>query len=300
MAYRRINDKIWNDAKFRSLSKDAKLLFFFLQTHPSMTPVGALRANSPGLAAELRWDINDYQPAFGQLTQSGIVRVDEDAGLIFLPNFLHDNPPQSPNVVISWGDIPDSLPECPLKVEILAFVVNFLGGYSDSFRKALSESFPAAPALPPGSRAFPKDGDGHPCESVGGRVVSIGTGGPELKDVVLSIGESNHITIAQSLISAWEREFPGIDVSAELRNVKEFLVNASSGPKTERGLLSMIVKRLVKASKSKRGSAAVKQRPLLPPAIVSNNKSGGKKRGRGGVSLPNGVWPEEGRMAATG
>ena len=57
--YRKIDPRIWNDKKFRSLSDRAKLLFFMLLTHPSMTALGAMRATLPGLASEMGWTSKD-------------------------------------------------------------------------------------------------------------------------------------------------------------------------------------------------------------------------------------------------
>ncbi len=41
--YRKVETRIWNDATFRSLSDDGKLLFLFVLTHPSQTSLGAMR-----------------------------------------------------------------------------------------------------------------------------------------------------------------------------------------------------------------------------------------------------------------
>ena len=49
MKYRKISPCIWNDAKVRELSDKGKLALLFLLTHPHMTPLGAIRANAPGL-----------------------------------------------------------------------------------------------------------------------------------------------------------------------------------------------------------------------------------------------------------
>jgi hypothetical protein len=51
--YRKIDPRIWNDAKFRALLDDAKFVFMLLLTHPHMTALGAMRATLAGSAAEL-------------------------------------------------------------------------------------------------------------------------------------------------------------------------------------------------------------------------------------------------------
>lgn len=41
--FRKIDVRIWNDAKFRALSHHGKLTFIMLLTHPNMTALGAMR-----------------------------------------------------------------------------------------------------------------------------------------------------------------------------------------------------------------------------------------------------------------
>ena len=64
MKYRKISPCIWNDAKVRELSDKGKLALLFLLTHPHMTPLGAIRANAPGLACELGWSEKVFRKAF--------------------------------------------------------------------------------------------------------------------------------------------------------------------------------------------------------------------------------------------
>jgi hypothetical protein len=62
--YRKIDPRIWNDAKFRELSDKGKLVFLFVLTHPCMTALGAMRGTMAGLAAELGWPAEAFQEAF--------------------------------------------------------------------------------------------------------------------------------------------------------------------------------------------------------------------------------------------
>ena len=40
--YKKIDVRIWNDAKFNALSSDARLIFLFMLTSPQTTMVGAV------------------------------------------------------------------------------------------------------------------------------------------------------------------------------------------------------------------------------------------------------------------
>jgi hypothetical protein len=75
--YRKIDPRIWNDARFWVLSDAAKLIFLLLLTHPHMTALGAMRATLAGLAAELGWLERRFRCAFGKIIRLGMVRHDE-------------------------------------------------------------------------------------------------------------------------------------------------------------------------------------------------------------------------------
>jgi hypothetical protein len=139
--YRKIDTRIWNDAKFIALSDKGKLAFLFLLTHPHMTSLGAMRATLPGLASELRWDAEAFGEAFREALRKGLVEHDDKACFVGLPNFLKYNGPESPNVVKSWSESLDLIPECDLKSRLLNRVKGFVEGLSKGFAEALPEAF---------------------------------------------------------------------------------------------------------------------------------------------------------------
>lgn len=139
--YRKIESKIWNDAKFNSLSDEAKLLFFFLLTHPHLTALGAMRASINGLADELKWGEKAFREAFQEVFDKGMLKRDEGTCFIWLPNFLKYNKPESPNVVKSWDRWLEYLPECELKNELIQSVKSFLEDLGQAYMKALPEAF---------------------------------------------------------------------------------------------------------------------------------------------------------------
>jgi hypothetical protein len=134
--YRKVDSKIWNDDKFRSLTDDGKLVFLFILTHPHMTGLGAMRATIPGLAAELKWSTKAFQEAFGEALRKGIIEYDEDACFVGLPNFIKYNPPESANVVKSWGKVWTDIPECSLQVKLYERVKGFLEAFHEGYLEA--------------------------------------------------------------------------------------------------------------------------------------------------------------------
>jgi hypothetical protein len=139
--YRKIDTLIWNDAKFNALSVSAKLVFFFELTHPNLTMLGAMRATVPGLAAELGMPAEAFAEAFREILEKGMAKHDDKAFFFWLPNFLKYNKPESPNVVKSWPDAYDLLPECPLKSELFQQLRIFIRDLTRGFHEAFEEAF---------------------------------------------------------------------------------------------------------------------------------------------------------------
>ena len=137
--YRKVDPRIWNDEKFRNLSDNGKLVFFMLLTHPHMTALGAMRANIPGLAADMGWSEKAFREAFGEALSKGMAKHDSGACLVALPRFLKYNPPEAPNVVKAWRSSLDLLPECELKSEIFQEAKAFAEGMTEGFGKAFAE-----------------------------------------------------------------------------------------------------------------------------------------------------------------
>lgn len=123
--YRKVDPRIWNDAKFSSFPERGKLLFFYVLTHPNMTMVGMLRATPEGLFSELGLSEADCEAGWQAVCRAGVVQVAKQ-GLIRLPNFLKYNAPESPSVVKSWPSCFDLLPECDLLNEAKRDIENYL------------------------------------------------------------------------------------------------------------------------------------------------------------------------------
>ena len=146
--YRKIDVRIWNDEKFRLLSDAGQLAFLFVLTHPSMTPLGAMRATIPGLAAEKRWSAEGFREAFGEALAKGMVEYEESASCVALPNFLKYNPPENPNVVKAWESSLDLIPEGSLKTLTMQRAKAFLKGRTKAFAEALPKAFAEGLAKP--------------------------------------------------------------------------------------------------------------------------------------------------------
>lgn len=140
--FRKIDVRIWNDAKFNELSHLGKLIFIFLITHPSMTMLGAMRATQSGLSEELQATPEAFREAFAEVLTKGLAKVDQKASCIWLPNFLKYQSAESPNVLKNWAKQVEFIPECSLKTLAVAGLKDYAEASSEPFRKAFREAFP--------------------------------------------------------------------------------------------------------------------------------------------------------------
>lgn len=139
--FRKVDVRIWNDAKFNELSHLGKLIFFLLITHPSMTMLGAMRATQAGLAEELQVTPEAFREAFAEVLAKGMAKVDQKASCIWLPNFLKYQSAESPNVLRNWVKQVEFIPECSLKTLAVAGLEDYAEASGEAFRKAFREAF---------------------------------------------------------------------------------------------------------------------------------------------------------------
>lgn len=138
--YKKIDVRIWNDAKFNALSSDAQLIFLYLLTSPQTTMLGAVPVDKHTVSRILKFDDIRYGIGYKQLSEYGMLEYDE-AGIFWIKNFLKYNPPENPKVVISWSSLLDLLPECQLLIKIAKSVLKACETRGEAYVKALHPEF---------------------------------------------------------------------------------------------------------------------------------------------------------------
>lgn len=150
--YRKIEVRTWGDEKFRALSPIPPCgqgLWLFLITGPHTGPIpGLFRAGRAAMAEELGWEIEDFDKAFGEAFQQGMVKADFKARVVWVPKAIRHNKPESPNVVRSWGTEFDLIPECDLKGEAFEALKASIHALGESFGKAFDETLGKASGKP--------------------------------------------------------------------------------------------------------------------------------------------------------
>lgn len=144
--YSKVYRRMWNDARFRALTPPApngQTLWQRLITGPELTNVpGVFMVGEAQLAEALGWDLKGFREAFAEVSREGLAKADWKARLVFVPKAIKYNAPESPNVIRSWRQAWDELPECALKVEAYRALRAFVEGLGEGFRKAFAEALP--------------------------------------------------------------------------------------------------------------------------------------------------------------
>jgi hypothetical protein len=157
--YRKVEVRTWGDEKFRNLSPMPPCgqgLWLFLIPGPHTSPIpGLFRAGRAAMAEELGWEVEAFDKAFGEALGQGMVKADFKARVIWVPNAIKHNKPESPNVVRSWGAEFDLIPECDLKWMALESLKASIHALGESYGKAFDETF-SKPSVKPSVKPLPK------------------------------------------------------------------------------------------------------------------------------------------------
>lgn len=166
--YRKIDIRMWGDREVLRLSRpqpNGQSLWVYLLAGPATGIVpGAYRVREGGLADELGWSVEAFREAFREVNgeafryglahgaEKPLAKADWEAGMVWVPKGIKHNPPQSMNVVSSWREAWDELPECELKREAYQGLRAFVEGMSKGFLKAFDEAIPK-PSWKPSPKA---------------------------------------------------------------------------------------------------------------------------------------------------
>lgn len=157
--FRKVYQRMYADDKFLRLSPPrpcGQSLWVYLLTGPPTSIVpGLLVTGEAALAESIGWPIAGFRKAFAELADQQMLKFDWAKRVIWIPNGIIYNPPQSPNVVRSWRSQWDLTPECDLKIEAHQRLWCFLGGIGKGYAEAFLEiSDRIAKGLP---KALPQD-----------------------------------------------------------------------------------------------------------------------------------------------
>lgn len=237
--YSKVYHRIWSSQSFRRLSPlppSGQSLWLFLLTTRLRSPIpGLIPHGLEALAGEVRWSQKAFREAFAKTSKEDMTKADWNAPLVYLPNSIIYNAPESPNVVTSWGRMFDDIPECSLKVECFQQLKAFMEGYREGFAKAFREAFPE-----PFAKTSPKQEQEHEQEQEQEQENDVspepanGTppSGPTFP-VVDPVGEWVMPEAVGAKLSAG---YPALDLPDEFRRARAWLDARPERRKTRRGM----------------------------------------------------------------
>lgn len=101
MAYRKIDTRIWNDEKFRTLSNEGKYFFIYLLTCPHSTAWGAYVLDDLYVQADLGYSLQKIKQLWNELANSKLTIRDTKTRLVCFPNWFKYNPPANEKTAIA-------------------------------------------------------------------------------------------------------------------------------------------------------------------------------------------------------
>ena len=140
--YRRVNTRVWDDAKFRTLDLSSKMLWMYLLCAPETCALPGIHVSRRLQMAEsaMLADPADFDRAFAQLEERGMVKAAWEARLVWLPNAFRYNQPLNPSVSVAWVRELAKLPACALRDEIGASMYAYVSARGKGFEQALRKA----------------------------------------------------------------------------------------------------------------------------------------------------------------
>lgn len=161
--YRRVTVRMWGDAKVMALSRpqpNGQTLWIHLLTGEQTDIIpGLCKIGEAAFAEQLGWAVEAFREAFAEVSRLGMAKADWTARVVWVPKAIEHNAPISPNVVTSWADAWDRVPECALKLEAWRVLRAFLEGMSKAFVEAFDQACPKPSPMPSGNQEQEQEQD---------------------------------------------------------------------------------------------------------------------------------------------
>lgn len=171
--YRRLMVRMWGDEKVMALSRPppcGQVLWVHLLAGEQTDIIpGLCRTGEAAFAEQLGWGLEGFREAFAEVSRLGMAKADWRARVVWVPKAIEHNAPASPNVVVSWSDAWDRIPECALKLEAWSVVRAFLEGMSKAFVEAFDQACPKPSLMPFGNQEQDQEQDQEQEEAAAAR-----------------------------------------------------------------------------------------------------------------------------------
>jgi hypothetical protein len=150
--YRRVRSAIWLEREFAALSEHERLVALYCLTGPYTNGLGLYRLVPEAAAVDLGIGVDAFRRRFKAPCRAFRWRFDGAARVLWIPTWLEENAPQSPNVVKSWRAAFNEVPACAVKIEASRAIRAFLKAKGEAFHEAFGE---VSTEAPPEAVSFP-------------------------------------------------------------------------------------------------------------------------------------------------
>lgn len=144
--YRKVSVRMFGDERFRRLTPPnpcGQSLFTFLLYGPFTIRIpGVVVGGEMAMAEKLKWPIEGFREAFAEVSREGLANADWEAGVVWLPNGIKHNEPESPNVVVGWRSWWQFVPESTLRLKIYQGLRDYLAEMGGAFAEAFDKAYP--------------------------------------------------------------------------------------------------------------------------------------------------------------
>ncbi len=139
--YNEVSITTWISNDFRSLSINAKLVWVYFLIGPIRTSLpGIYRVGKGACTDDLDISFNDFEKAFKEIEKKGMAVADWDSKVVMLNNWhKYNRPPSNQNVLRSWLNILDGIPQCTLKDKYTKLLIDIVSNANDAFIPVLEE-----------------------------------------------------------------------------------------------------------------------------------------------------------------
>jgi hypothetical protein len=115
--YTKINVSIWQSRKFKNLSDFDKLVYLYLLTNSQVNSLGCYRLVEDYALVDLKCSLEAFRKAIDSLSE--LLRYSIDSEIIYIFNFISQQPPTNKKHAIGMINLWKKLPDCIEKTECI-------------------------------------------------------------------------------------------------------------------------------------------------------------------------------------
>jgi hypothetical protein len=302
--YRKIATRIWDDERFFNFSSDEKVVWQFLLTHRTITPVGAGTPLIPTIEGYTK--VRNVESILCSFSEQGMIYIDNH--LIIVKNFLLDeyNKPNSPHQLAGWIEACEDLPKSKAFIKLRDYLSEELKGVPQWLFAGLLD--PLANQQPKGLRdAFWERVKPYTEKPSGSIPRGIPIGVPQLQEqdqeqdqeqysrisiyknkknvvaakkkitvdnspviISLPIKDGTEFNIHAHIIKTWQEIYQHVDVLAALKKIQNRQLANPHTQLTKRKIMSYITNWLHKDNEEI--AAVVKKREETERQVAESNR----------------------------